>query len=86
MTNVKFEWDDAYKWDFQELKNRLTSTNVLTLPSSTEGYTIYYDAYKWDFQELKNRLTSADVLTLPLGTEGYTIYYNASRVCSYTKW
>ena len=35
--NVRFEWDDAYDQSFQELKSKLTSTDVLTLPSGTEG-------------------------------------------------
>lgn len=31
---------------FQELKNRLLSTHVLTVPSSSSGYVIYTDASK----------------------------------------
>ena len=42
--NVKFEWDNAYELSFQKLKERLTLVDVLTLPSNTEGYTVYCDA------------------------------------------
>lgn len=31
---------------FQELKNRLVFTHVLTVPSSSSGYVIYVDASK----------------------------------------
>ncbi|KAJ4718964.1 Retrotransposon protein, putative, Ty3-gypsy subclass [Melia azedarach] len=42
--NVKFEWTDDCEQSFQELKKRLTSAPVLTLPSGTEGFVVYSDA------------------------------------------
>ena len=39
--NIKFEYDNAYEQGFQELKNILIFVDVLTLPSGTEGYTIF---------------------------------------------
>ncbi|WMV58744.1 hypothetical protein MTR67_052129, partial [Solanum verrucosum] len=41
---VKFQWSDACERNFQELKNKLTSTPVLVLPKGTEGYVVYCDA------------------------------------------
>lgn len=35
--NVKFEWNEAYKKIFQELKDRLMSTPILTLPLGSRG-------------------------------------------------
>ncbi|WRX24699.1 Reverse transcriptase domain - like 10 [Theobroma cacao] len=43
---VKFKWDDVCESLFQELKNRLTSTPVLTLPVSGKGFIVYSDASK----------------------------------------
>jgi len=34
----KFEWSEACEKSFQELKDRLTSTLVLTLSEGTRGY------------------------------------------------
>ncbi|XP_070014059.1 uncharacterized protein [Nicotiana sylvestris] len=41
---VKFQWSDTCKKSFQELKSRLTTTPVLTLPEGTEGFVVYCDA------------------------------------------
>uniref|UniRef100_A0A1U7YRA6 Uncharacterized protein LOC104247112 n=2 Tax=Nicotiana sylvestris TaxID=4096 RepID=A0A1U7YRA6_NICSY len=41
---TKFQWSDTCERSFQELKNRLTSAPVLTLPEGTEGYVVYCDA------------------------------------------
>ncbi|WMV18927.1 hypothetical protein MTR67_012312 [Solanum verrucosum] len=43
-TKSKFEWSEACEKSFQELKDRLTSAPVLTLPKSTNGFVIYCDA------------------------------------------
>ena len=43
---IKFEWTDECKKSFQELKQRLISASVLTIPSSTEGFVIYNNASK----------------------------------------
>ena len=40
----KFEWNDACKHAFQELKRKLTSVPVLAIPRSGEKYSIYSDA------------------------------------------
>ena len=41
---LKFEWVETCKKSFQELKDRVTSTSVLTLPKCGDNYTIYFDA------------------------------------------
>ena len=40
----KYEWTETCEKSFQELKDRLTSAPVLTLPKSGENYTVYCDA------------------------------------------
>ena len=40
----KFEWNEACKRAFQELKRKLTSAPVLAIPRSGEKYSIYSDA------------------------------------------
>ena len=41
---VKFEWTDRCEEGFQTLKEKLTSTSVLTLPEGNEGFEVYSDA------------------------------------------
>ena len=41
---VKFKWAETCDKRFQEIKDRLTSAQVLTLPKCGENYTIYCDA------------------------------------------
>ncbi|WMV42529.1 hypothetical protein MTR67_035914 [Solanum verrucosum] len=41
---VKFQWSDDCEKSFAELKIRLTTTPVLTLPEGSDGYVIYCDA------------------------------------------
>ncbi|XP_070020045.1 uncharacterized protein [Nicotiana sylvestris] len=41
---VKFQWSDACEKSFQELKSRLTSAPILTLPEGREGFVVYCDA------------------------------------------
>jgi len=41
---VKFQWSDEYEKNFIELKTRLTTAPVLTLPDGSDNYVIYYDA------------------------------------------
>ena len=43
---VTFVWDDTCEASFQELKQRLVSAPVLTVPESSVGYVIYSDASK----------------------------------------
>ncbi|WRX12726.1 Reverse transcriptase/retrotransposon-derived protein [Theobroma cacao] len=43
---VKFEWDDVCESRFQELKNRLTSAPVLTLPVGGKEFVVYSNASK----------------------------------------
>ena len=47
--NAKFQWDDDCEKSFQELKTRLTSAPVLTLPSGNEGFVVYSDASRQGF-------------------------------------
>ncbi|WMV46265.1 hypothetical protein MTR67_039650 [Solanum verrucosum] len=41
---AKFIWSKACEKNFQELKDRLTSAPVLTLPEGTDGFVVYCDA------------------------------------------
>ena len=41
---VKFQWSDDCDKNFAELKIRLTTAPVLTLPEGSDGYVIYCDA------------------------------------------
>ncbi|WMV58673.1 hypothetical protein MTR67_052058 [Solanum verrucosum] len=41
---VKFQWSDDCEKSFAELKTRLTTAHVLTLPEGSDGYMIYCDA------------------------------------------
>ncbi|WMV09314.1 hypothetical protein MTR67_002699 [Solanum verrucosum] len=43
---TKFQLTEACEESFHELKKRLTTTPVLTLPHGNEGYVVYYDASK----------------------------------------
>jgi hypothetical protein len=42
--NVRYVWSDECEASFQELKRRLVTAPVLTLPSSKEGFVVYSDA------------------------------------------
>ncbi|KAH0776452.1 hypothetical protein KY290_007863 [Solanum tuberosum] len=41
---MKFQWSEACEKSFQELKKRLITAPVLTLPEGTQGFVVYYDA------------------------------------------
>jgi ABC-type proline/glycine betaine transport system ATPase subunit len=42
--NAKFIWLDKCQTNFEELKKRLTTTQVLTLPDLSKSFSIYCDA------------------------------------------
>jgi hypothetical protein len=42
--NAKFVWSDKCQVNFEELKNRLTTTPVLALPDLSKNFSIYCDA------------------------------------------
>ena len=42
--NMKFVWGDDCEQSFQELKRRLTSAPILTIPSGSERFVVYTDA------------------------------------------
>ncbi|CAA0827948.1 Uncharacterized mitochondrial protein AtMg00860, partial [Striga hermonthica] len=44
--SVKFEWTDRCESSFQDLKKRLTSAPVLTIPDPSRSFTIFNDASK----------------------------------------
>ncbi|RVW93842.1 Retrovirus-related Pol polyprotein from transposon 17.6 [Vitis vinifera] len=41
---VKFEWSDDCECSFQELKNRLVTTPIFTIPLGSGGFVVYSDA------------------------------------------
>ncbi|KAL6315073.1 hypothetical protein AAG906_030926 [Vitis piasezkii] len=41
---VKFEWSNDCECSFQELKNRLVTTPILTIPIGSGGFVVYSDA------------------------------------------
>ena len=41
---LKFEWSDDCERSFQELKNRLVTAPILTIPSGSRGFVVYSDA------------------------------------------
>ncbi|RVW81840.1 Retrovirus-related Pol polyprotein from transposon 17.6 [Vitis vinifera] len=41
---VKFEWSNGCERSFQELKNKLVTTPILTIPSGSRGFVVYSDA------------------------------------------
>lgn len=44
--DVKFNWSSECESSFQELKDRLVFTHILTILSSTDNFVIYSDASK----------------------------------------
>ena len=42
--NVKFQWSEECEKSFLELKERLITAPILTVPSGSGGFTVYYDA------------------------------------------
>jgi hypothetical protein len=43
-SNMSYVWSDECEASFQELKTRLTTTQVLTLPDASKDFVVYYDA------------------------------------------
>ena len=43
---VKFLWSESCEKSFQELKTRLTSAPILTLPDGVDGFVVYYDSLR----------------------------------------
>ncbi|KAJ9544987.1 hypothetical protein OSB04_024694 [Centaurea solstitialis] len=44
--DVKFEWTSTCEYAFNNLKGKLTSAPILTLPNRTDGFVVYCDASK----------------------------------------
>ena len=44
--DVKYDWVDACQPSFVELKDRLTSAPVLSLPNRRDGFVVYNDAFR----------------------------------------
>ena len=44
--NVRFQWSDACEKSFQELKRRLVTAPILTIPSGSGGFVVYSNASK----------------------------------------
>jgi hypothetical protein len=42
--NMLYVWSNKCEGSFQELKTRLTTTPVLTLPDASKDFVVYYDA------------------------------------------
>ena len=66
--NVAFLWTDERQKAFDELKKRLTTAPVLTLPDQTKRFTVYCDASK-------------DGLGCVLMQEGRVITSPAQSIC-----
>ncbi|RVW43163.1 ATPase 11, plasma membrane-type [Vitis vinifera] len=45
LERVKFEWSNDCEHGFQELKNRLVTTLILTIPSGSGGFVVYSDTF-----------------------------------------
>jgi hypothetical protein len=46
--NARYEWTNKSEHSFQELKQRLVTALILTLPSGSNGFVIYNDASRRD--------------------------------------
>ena len=44
--SVPFQWSDACEKSFQELKQRLVTAPILTIPTDSDGFVVYSDASK----------------------------------------
>ncbi|KAJ9544341.1 hypothetical protein OSB04_024048 [Centaurea solstitialis] len=44
--DVKFEWTSTCEYAFNNLKGKLTTAPILTLPNGTDGFVVYCDASK----------------------------------------
>ncbi|KAJ9544764.1 hypothetical protein OSB04_024471 [Centaurea solstitialis] len=44
--DVKFDWTSTCEYAFNNLKGKLTSAPILTLPNGTDGFVVYCDASK----------------------------------------
>ena len=44
--NVKFQWNDNCEKSFEELKHRLITAPILSIPSGSGGFVVYSDASK----------------------------------------
>ena len=42
--DCRFEWTANFETSFQELKQRLVTAPILTIPEGNEGYVVYSDA------------------------------------------
>ena len=43
---MPFQWSDAYEKNFQDLKQRLVTTPILSIPTDSDGFAVYSDASK----------------------------------------
>ena len=46
---TRFKWDDKCEEAFQELKKRLATAPILTLPYRTDGFDVFRDASRHGF-------------------------------------
>ncbi|WMV24600.1 hypothetical protein MTR67_017985 [Solanum verrucosum] len=83
---AKFIWSDAFEKSFEDMKNRLTSTLVLTLSKGTDGFVVYCDASKVGFGcvlmqnvELKEAVLKNSIQALSQGGDGALRYQG--RLC-----
>ena len=44
--NMKFQWNENYEKSFEELKHRLVTAPILSIPSGAGGFIVYSDASK----------------------------------------
>ncbi|WMV45411.1 hypothetical protein MTR67_038796 [Solanum verrucosum] len=85
---LKCKWSDECEKSFSELKSRLTTSHVLTLPDYSDSYVIYCDASRvvlgcvlmlrgkviaYDFRQLKVHEKNYLIHDLELGTVVFTL-------------
>ncbi|WMV07728.1 hypothetical protein MTR67_001113, partial [Solanum verrucosum] len=78
--SVKFQWSEACEKIFQELKKRLNTSPVLTLPEGTQGFVVYCDALRVGCRSI----CFENMVSLPL-LSIYILPYFSFKICQILK-